>query len=117
MLLGRRSTRRRRSVHSALSPVRRSSSVWRPARRVDMFVDPAVSLAKFEREVSGMRAAATAYHGKGIWLLEATYPEVFVVFVARHAKPAPYVMFGAVIDFTDYDVVPLSVHLVNAFTR
>jgi hypothetical protein len=82
-----------------------------------VFVDPAVSKAKFDREVGGLRAAGRAYQAKGIWLLEATYPEVFIAFVAKHTQPAPYVMFGALIDFRDYDVRPLSVHLVNPFTR
>ena len=82
-----------------------------------MFVDPAVSLAKFEREVNDFRKFADAYQRRGIFLIDANFPKAFALILAIHAKPAPIVPFGVVLDFSNYDVVPPSVQLVNPSTR
>jgi hypothetical protein len=82
-----------------------------------VFVDPAVSRAKFEREVADFRRFAGAYQQRGIFLIDASFPNAFALLLAIHAKPAPMLPFGVVLDFSDYDVAPPSVQLVNPFTR
>lgn len=79
-------------------------------------VDPTVSRAKFEREVDTVRRRQAEYHVRGIWLIEATFPVVFVVMASPQLRPPP-VVFGALFDFADYDLRPASVRLVNPFTR
>ena len=49
-------------------------------------------------------------------MLRAEYPEVFVVFANPVLKP-PAVVFGALLDFTNYDLWAPSVKLVDPFTR
>lgn len=82
-----------------------------------MFVDPAVSRAKFEREVADFRRFADAFQQRGIFLIDASFPKAFAIILAIYAKPAPMLPFGVVLDFSDYDVAPPSVQLVNPFTR
>jgi hypothetical protein len=82
-----------------------------------VFVDPEVSRAKFQREVGEFREQAEIHHRRGIWLIDATFPNVFVVLVAVKPKPFPMVAFGVLINFENYDVEPLSVQLVHPVTR
>lgn len=82
----------------------------------DQTVDPAVSRAKFEREVAQFRAMEPAYRRKGWLLLDASYPEVLVAFAATKLMP-PAIVGAVLVDFTDYDLKPLSVRFVNPFTR
>lgn len=79
-------------------------------------VDPAVSRAKFEREVARYRELEEEHTRRGWFLTKAEYPEVFVVFGAPQLRP-PALVFGVLIDFTDYDLWPPSVKLVDPFTR
>ena len=79
-------------------------------------VDPAVSRAKFEREVARYRELEEEHTRRGWFLIKAEYPEVFVVFGAPQLRP-PALVFGVLIDFTDYDLWPPSVKLVDPFTR
>ena len=78
--------------------------------------DPAVSRAKFYREVAEYRTLESEYRGRGWFLVEAEFPIAFFVLAAAHLKPAP-VVFGVEFDFTDYDLLPLGVTLVDPFTR
>ena len=79
-------------------------------------VDPVVSRAKFDREVDRFCALRDEHIRRGWWLLDASWPQVLMVFAAPQLKP-PAVVFGAVIDFTDFDFRPPSVRLVDPFTR
>ena len=79
-------------------------------------VDPVVSRAKFNREITAFRQQEREYAGRGWWLLRAEFPEVFVVLATNKTQP-PAVVFGVLIDFTNYDLWPPSVTLVNPFTR
>lgn len=79
-------------------------------------VDPEVSRAKFDREVAAYREMEATYRKRGWLLLDADFPEVFVVFAATKIRPAPIVA-GVVVDFTDYDLQPPSVRFVDPFTR
>jgi len=56
------------------------------------------------------------YRQHGWFLLDAEYPLVSVIFTAPHLTP-PAVVFGAELDFTNYDLEPPAVRLVNPFTR
>lgn len=79
------------------------------------FVDPDVSQAKFDREIAEYRSLEADYRERGWLLLEATYPSVLVVMVARQL-PVPLVVTGVRFDYSNYDVEPPSVRLVNPFT-
>ena len=82
----------------------------------EQIVDPAASRAKFAREIEQYRAFEGTYRRQGWLLLDASFPEVFVVFAAPKLKPSAIVA-GVVIDFTDYDLRPPSVRFVDPFTR
>lgn len=78
-------------------------------------VDPSVTKAKFEREVEKVRAAEEFFWKRGCWIRSIECPTVRAVFLATRLKPAT-VVFGAVIDFTDYDLLPPSVQIVDPLT-
>ncbi|WP_299429004.1 putative metal-binding protein [uncultured Meiothermus sp.] len=78
-------------------------------------VDPAVSRAKFERELSNCLEQQDHLIRRGIWIVKSEFPEVFVVFGTPNMTPA-VALFGAIIDFSEYDLLPPSVRLVNPFT-
>ncbi len=82
----------------------------------ELLVDPEVSRAKFDREIARYRELESDYLRRGWWMLDAVYPNVFVVFATPRVKP-PIVAFGAVLDFTNYDLWPPSVQLADPFTR
>jgi len=79
-------------------------------------VDPKVSRAKFDREISRFRAYADAYRMQGCFLIEESFPSAFFIFASPKVKPR---VIGAAIeiDFTNYDLRPLSVVFVDPFTR
>lgn len=82
----------------------------------EFLVDPAVSRAKFERELALYRELEDEHIRRGFWLVRASFPEVFVVFGVPHLTP-PAVAFAATLDFTNYDLWPPAVRLVDPFTR
>jgi hypothetical protein len=79
-------------------------------------VDPNVSHEKFDREIAEYRAIEPELQRRGWWMLEASFPKVFVVFATPKLRPAT-VVFGVELDFTNYDLEPPSVRLVDPFTR
>ena len=81
-----------------------------------LLVDPAISRIKFERELAQYRAIEDEHLRRGWWVLSAEFPQLFIVFASPRLKP-PAVIFGAILDFTNYDFWPPSVTLVNPFTR
>jgi Predicted metal binding domain len=81
-----------------------------------LLVDPAVSRVKFARELADYRTVEAEYRRRGILLLGAEFPTVSLVFAAPHVVPSPAV-FGAELDFSNYDLLPPEVTLVNPFTR
>jgi len=83
---------------------------------VDALVDPAVSKAKFDRELAQFYDLEDDYRQRGWWILRATFPEILVAFVQPKLSP-PAVIFGATLDFTNYDLWPPSVRIVNPFTK
>lgn len=81
-----------------------------------ILVDPAVCRVKFEREIANFRRFAREYHAKGWWLIEAAFPTVFIIMAAPQLKP-PAAIFGALFDFTNFDLWAPSLRLVDPFTR
>lgn len=79
-------------------------------------VDPLVSRTKFEREVAAYREIQEGHIRRGWLLLKAEFPEVYVVFAAPQLKP-PVIIFGVLLDFSNYDLWPPSVTLVHPFTK
>lgn len=79
-------------------------------------VDPEVSRRKFEREIAEFRTLGSQYGSRGWFLVEADFPHALVVLAAPQLSPAPLVS-GVSFDYTDYDLRPPSVRLVNPFTR
>ena len=86
------------------------------AEQHEQLVDPAVSRAKFEREVTELWDRRWELHKRGWMLMDATYPKVFVIFAKPEIHPQA-VLFGVEVDFANYDLWPLSLKLVNPFTR
>lgn len=82
----------------------------------ELLVDPEVSEIKFNREIAQYRELEDTYLQRGWWMLQANFPKVFMVFATPKPKP-PAVVFGALLDFTNYDLWPPSVTLVDPFTR
>lgn len=78
--------------------------------------DPAVSRAKFERELDEFRQLEAEYRGRGWLLTRVEFPQVLVTLVARQLKP-PAVVAGVRFDYSDYDARPPSVQLVDPFTE
>lgn len=79
------------------------------------FVDPQVSRSKFEREISEYRQLEADYRARGWLLVKAEFPLVLVVLAAPQLTP-PAIITGVALDYTNYDVWPPSVRLVEAFT-
>lgn len=82
---------------------------------MEQSIDSRVSRVKFDREITAYRRLEDTYMQRGWFLVRATFPEVFILLVARQLNPSP-VVFGAKFDFTDYDFRPPSVRIVDPFT-
>ena len=81
----------------------------------DILVDPEVSRRKFDREFANFRGAEKEYRKRGCFLLAAEYPKITLAFGTPHLRPA-WLLFAAIIDFADYDLVPPSVVLADPFS-
>jgi hypothetical protein len=79
------------------------------------YADPSVSRCKFGREIAEYHAVSREYRRRGWFLVEAEFPRVLVVLAAAKLKPAVVVM-GVAFDYTNYDVEPPSVSIVDPFT-
>lgn len=80
------------------------------------YVDSDVSKAKFQAEIDAFRAMLAEHLARGWWLLQAEFPQVLVAFAAPQLTPSAVVL-GVKLDFSNYDLEPPSVVLVNPFTR
>src|SRR5690348_11875281 len=78
-------------------------------------IDPVISQRKFEREITNYHAMETEYLRRGWLLVRAEFPTVVVLLAAPQIVPSP-VLFGVVIDFTNYDFWAPSVRFVHPFT-
>ena len=82
----------------------------------ELLVDPAVTRAKFARELEGFQRFEDDYMRRGILLVRRQFPLLFFVFAAPQLKP-PAIVFGATVDFTNFDYWPPAVQLVDPFTQ
>jgi hypothetical protein len=80
------------------------------------FVEPRVSRKKFEREIVEYRQLERDYRRRGWLLVRADFPSVLVVLAAPQLKP-PAIVTGVAFDYTNYDMQPPSVRLVDPFTE
>jgi hypothetical protein len=79
------------------------------------FVDPQVSRAKFDRELAEYWQLEADYRRRGWLLIRAEFPLVLVVLAAPQLAP-PAIVTGVAFDYTNYDMLPPSVRLVDSFT-
>jgi hypothetical protein len=86
-----------------------------PVPGTELLVDPVVSRAKFTRDVDQCRRLSADLRRRGWWILEAEYPNVVVAFVSPRVRPYP-VVFGALINFDNYDLWAPSVRIIDPFT-
>src|SRR5205814_1391212 len=80
-----------------------------------LLVDPEVTRAKFEREVTSFRAIEADYRRRGCFMVRVEFPEILVIFATPQVRPAMLV-FAAKFDFSNYDLWPPSVQLVDPLT-
>lgn len=78
-------------------------------------VEASVSRTKFEREVAAYRAIEPTLVARGWWLMKAEFPIVEVGFVTVNMRPA-VLLIAVRLDFTDYDLQPISVRFIDPFT-
>lgn len=78
-------------------------------------VHPQVARAKYDREVEQFARDGARHRALGVLLLQAEFPTVLLGFAAPRLKPAAFV-FGMLVDYTDYDLLPPSVRFVDPFT-
>ena len=79
------------------------------------FVDPQVSRAKFDREIAEYHELGSDYRRRGWLLVRAEFPSILVVLAAPQLKP-PAIVTGVAFDYTNYDMRPPSVRLVDPFS-
>lgn len=90
-----------------------SSAVATPL--VELLVDPVISRTKFDREVAQLQSVSAECRRRGWWVLDAEFPNVLAAFVAPQLRPRP-VLFGALLNFDNYDLWAPSVRIVDPFT-
>ena len=81
-----------------------------------ILVDPVISRRKFDRELQQYATIAHDQRRLGWWMLESSFPEVLVAFASPQLQPAA-VLFGVLLDFTNYDLWAPSLTIVDPFTR
>ena len=100
---------------SMREPAPTTAAAKRREKRVQ-FVDPAVTRAKYDRELGAFRRHEEAYRARGCILIDATFPEIFVMQCVPQLVPAA-VLFGVVIDYTNFDAEPPSARIVDTFSK
>lgn len=78
-------------------------------------IDIEVSRRKFRRELDTFLSVATIQRQRGIFLLNAEFPDIILSFAATKLQPAP-IVFAVRINFENYDLEAPSVHFVNPFS-
>jgi hypothetical protein len=82
----------------------------------DQFVDPQISRTKFDAEIEEFLQLREEYERRGWFLIEQSFPKVFVILAAPKLEPAALV-YGVLFDYTNYDARPPSVTFVKPFGR
>ena len=82
---------------------------------IDQYVDPAVSRAKFEREIADFRAIESDYRNRGWLLVKAEWPVAEIVLASKKIQP-PAIVTAVRFDYTTYDAEPPSVQFIEPFS-
>ncbi len=78
-------------------------------------MDPTVSRTKFDREIAEYLAVEANYRARGWFLLRAEWPLAIVLFASMKTRP-PTIVFGTQFDYSNYDVEPPSVRMIDPFS-
>ena len=81
----------------------------------EQYVDPSVSRAKFESEITDYLSLEADYRTRGWFLVKAEWPMAVVVLASSKTSP-PAIVTGVQFDYTNYDAEPPSVRLVDPFS-
>jgi len=84
-------------------------------QQVSQYVDENVTRQKFQQELDGFKKQKAHYRSIGVFLLDEEYPNAYFGFAALKLRPVP-IVFAVKINFTNYDVEPLSVKFINPIT-
>ena len=87
----------------------------RAAGIIGQYVDPAVSRAKFDREIADYSSLEADYRARGWFLVKAEWPLAVVVLASQKTSP-PAIVTAVQFHYTNYDAEPPSVRLVDAFS-
>ena len=79
------------------------------------YVDPIVTKKKYLEELKKFNQIEEHYRNSGVILVKETYPNLYFAFAAPSLNPIP-ILFAVQINFTNYDVEPLSVNFVHPLT-
>ena len=79
------------------------------------YVDPTVSCAKFDREITDYLSLEADYRARGWFLVKADWPVAIVVLASNKTSP-PAIVTAAQFDYTNYDAEPPSVRLIDPFS-
>ena len=91
------------------------ADTWPHWRRPGTYVDPEITRAKLRRELALFRESEDRYRRDGVVLVREAFPTLTFAFAAPHVPHRP-VVFGAEIDFDNYDAVPPSVRFIDPFS-
>lgn len=75
---------------------------------------PDVARAKFNAEVDSFTKDAAQYRQRGVYLVNADFPIVTLLFATPKLTPAA-VLFAVRLDYSNYDLQPPSVRFAHAF--
>ena len=75
-------------------------------------IDPTVSQRKFDEQLKQFRRAERVQRGRGIFLLNAVFPDMEFLFTIPRLNPLS-VLFSVRINFDNYDLEPLSIRFIN----
>jgi hypothetical protein len=78
-------------------------------------IDPVVSTRKFEDALQIFRNGERLQRSRGIFLMQAYFPDMIFLFAVPHLRPQP-ILFAVRINFYNYDLEPLSVRFVDPLT-
>ncbi len=80
------------------------------------YMEPEVSLTKFEEEIGNFHQISNAWREKGVFLIHEDYPIVEFMFTTPKLRPSA-IAFCVRIDFTNYDIEPPSLKFICPFTK
>jgi hypothetical protein len=82
---------------------------------ISRLIDPEITRSKFDREIAAFSRYREMYAQRGCFIVGCEFPEIKVIFCATKLTP-PAVVFGALMNFDSYDLLPPSVKLADPFT-